>query len=126
MVKAGLHKRPAFLAYHWFWRTLDWFFPPTCAGCGQVGERWCAGCQDQVVRLPAPICPCCGEPQPRKLLCDRCTDRPPSYQALRSMSEYGGVIREGIHKLKYKGNIGMGEALAGPLIDFAAELGWDL
>lgn len=43
-------------SYSWmqnlFNTVLDLVFPPRCAGCGRVDERWCQRCEDDLTRLP--------------------------------------------------------------------------
>jgi competence protein ComFC len=124
MPVAGYPSRPAYLAYQMLWLLLDGLFPPMCAGCGARGRRWCETCQAAVRRLPASICPHCGEPQHFERVCRRCQETHPVYLALRSYAEFGGSIREAIHHLKYRRDIGLGEALSRPLIGYTHDLDW--
>lgn len=127
MPEAGLRElRPAYLAYQWVWSCLDWLFPPECGGCGTPGSRWCRACQDQVSRLPEIICPLCGEPQKTRALCSRCREDPPVYQALRSWAIFSGPVRQALHRLKYKRDISLGEALSQPLILFYNMQKWNV
>ena len=85
--------RPAYFLYTTLWKALDWVFPPTCPGCGQIGERWCQPCQQQVARIHGPVCNACGDPLPLRHtpvshasgadLCHDCKTQPPEYKALR-------------------------------------------
>jgi competence protein ComFC len=126
MPEAGYPVRPAYLAYQMIWLLLDGLFPPVCAGCGAKGRRWCDACQAGVCRLPKRICPQCGEPHSSAHICRRCQETQPGYLALRSYAEFGGSIREALHHLKYRRDIGLGEALCHPLIDYCRELGWQI
>ncbi len=139
-MKMAGQARPAYLLYHNLWSALDWLFPPTCGGCKRPGLRWCDGCQQQVIRITGPVCERCGEPLawhaslpeyesaagPRSTLCPKCQARPPEYQALRSFAEFGGPIREALHRLKYQRDIGIGEALSKHLIELYNQLKWGI
>lgn len=116
--------RPAYLVYHIFWQALDWIFPPSCAGCGRMGVRWCEDCQAQITRLVEPVCPACGEPA--QGLCLKCLANPPTYSALRSFGYFQGPLREAVHRLKYKSDIGLGEPLSNHLIELYNEFKWEI
>ncbi len=125
---------PAFLLYHVMWCALDWIFPPSCGGCSQPGYRWCAACQQQIVRVAEPICSRCGDPlkpyqvrgETTEPLCMDCQANPPSYQALRSYGIFAGPLRDALHRLKYQRDIGMGEALSKHIIELYNDLKWDI
>ncbi len=118
--------RPAYFLYHTFWQSLDWLFPPTCGGCGELATRWCPSCQEQVTRITGPVCSLCGDPLPADGLCRDCATTPPLYQALRSFGVFTGPLREAMHRLKYKRDIGIGEALSKHLIELYNDLKWDI
>ncbi|MBN2500036.1 MAG: ComF family protein [Anaerolineales bacterium] len=119
--------------YRWLWASLDWLFPPRCAGCDTPGNRWCPDCVRKTTRLPAGIgadeeiiCPSCGAPVKLPGFCVRCQETPPAYQAVRSWGEFGGPVRNAIHQLKYKRDIALGDALGQHLIDLLRVLGWEV
>lgn len=126
MAETGLGVRPAYLTYHWLWRSLDWLYPPACGGCGKPGSRWCRVCQQEVSLITAPLCRTCGQPVNSGDLCTACKTHPPGYDQLRSFSVFAGPIRNALHRLKYRGEISLGDALAEPLIDFWGELKWGI
>lgn len=103
---------------------LDWLYPPECGGCSQLGVRWCGECQKNVPTLGNRVCPICGNPQSNSQPCLHCTSSPPAYQALRSWGSFTGPLRKALHRLKYKQDIGLGEALAVPLITMTKQLNW--
>lgn len=123
-MEAGLVKRPAYLAYHWFWQSLDWLYPPACGGCGCKGQRWCLGCQKQVEILGSQVCPQCGSPQADRQLCPACRDKTDIRLIIRSWALFTGPVRQAVHRLKYRRDMGLGEALAQPLIKTLVSLGW--
>lgn len=124
MKKAGL-QRPAFFAYQALWQAIDWLYPPTCGGCGRPGERWCAACQQGCQRCER-VCPLCGDVQAGGTLCASCRAQTPAYQALRSWGVHQGPLMRAVHQLKYKGDIGIGEALSKHLIDLYNDLKWEV
>jgi ComF family protein len=121
--KPGIH-RPGYWIYRTLWAAIDWVYPPVCGGCLRFGERWCQSCQDQVERLEAEICPLCGRPEPGSVVCASCQNFPPPWQAVRSWGIYTGVLREAIHRLKYKHDIGIAEALSRHLIELFCTQSW--
>ncbi len=116
----------AYQAYKILWEALDWLFPPNCGGCNTLGARWCPDCAQKVQEIPALICPICGNPNSSNQPCSRCQSSRPLFAALRSYAVFGGPLREAIHKLKYKRDIGLGDALAVPMIQSLQKLNWSL
>ena len=116
----------AFRAYQIFWEALDWIYPPNCGGCGTSGARWCKECAQVTTEILPPICPICGNPNINDAPCGRCQISRPLYTSLRSYTAFSGVIREAIHKYKYKNEVGLGEALARLMITSIEKLNWPL
>ena len=110
--------------YQVFWAALDWLLPPVCGGCGKSGIRWCSDCQNRVQFVSGPICKVCGLPQAHFGLCDRCQQNYPSFKLMRSWSVFEDPVRGALHQLKYRRNVGLGEALASQMSTFVAQLGW--
>ena len=108
----------------WLWGSLDWLFPPVCGGCNRKGFRWCPDCQQQVIRVPDPVCQYCGLPLSRPGLCTNCHDSQPPYKAIRSWVVFEGPIRHAIHTLKYGRNVALGDALAPHMAGYARKLDW--
>lgn len=119
-------ERPAYFLYHLLWVSVDWLFPPACGGCGRLGFRWCEDCQQQVSKIAGPVCPRCGEPQADDSVCRSCAETPPAFEALRSYGLFEGKLREAMHRLKYKRDIAMGEALSKHLIEIYNHSKWDI
>lgn len=63
-------------------------------------------------------------PQKRPGLCPECSQSPPHFQALRSWLVFEGPIRKALHRLKYRRDLGLGDALAKAMADWAARLNW--
>jgi ComF family protein len=119
-IKPGLSYR----FYHTLWSGLDLLFPPACGGCGKLGARWCADCQQKLAAVPEPVCEVCGEPQVDANLCHNCHTTRPAFSALRSCVVFKEPIRPALHKLKYRREVGLGEALAWNAALFLDKLDW--
>ena len=57
-------------------------------------------------------------------LCDHCRANPPPFCALRAWAAFESPVRQALHKLKYRRDMGLGDALAVPLAMFADSLNW--
>jgi ComF family protein len=108
----------------WWWGCIDWLYPPQCGGCNRPGYRWCPDCQDRVQTVSGSLCEVCGIPITGGTLCPSCREDRPAFRALRSWSVFEEPVRSALHRLKYRRNMGLGEALARPLADFAIRQGW--
>jgi competence protein ComFC len=106
------------------WVGLDLIFPPLCGGCNRSGARWCAKCRSNLISLAEPICEICGLPIPGPGRCAACAQEQPSFRVLRSWSAFDGPIRNALHRLKYRRDLGLGDALAEHLVGFVQGLGW--
>lgn len=99
-------------------------FPPVCGGCGKAGSRWCDDCQRSVPRLSNPLCDVCGIPLDAAGLCADCQRARPRFNALRSWSAFDAPVRSALHRLKYRRDLGLGDALAAQLSEFVVDLNW--
>ncbi len=114
-------------AYRFFWRGLDLLFPPVCGGCGQPGARWCARCDAKAKRLAPPWCPSCGMPSPGGEICSRCREHPPALQAFRSWAFFDGPVRNALHRIKYRRDIALADALTLQMLKtYRAHLAWQV
>jgi competence protein ComFC len=117
---------PAYRVYRSLWCGLDWLYPPRCAGCGKAGARWCDDCQTSVKYLKGEICPICGNIGNGAGTCNQCKAFPLHFSQLRSWAVYEEPLRQALHRLKYKKDLALGEALSRPLIKLLPELGWQI
>lgn len=117
---------PLYTLYHLLWAAIDLVLPPACGGCGTLGARWCSACRQQVVSPPLPLCAICGTScdHASSGLCRPCISSRPAFHILRSWAAFDGPIRSVIHRLKYRRDIGLGEALTPELARFALDLAW--
>lgn len=117
-----------FKLYSTYWKILDWFFPPRCAGCNAWGHRFCPDCYQKVNQISESICCRCGDKlnYDFKTVCNRCNQFPPKISAIRSWAYYDGVLQKAIRNLKYKGDLGLGETLAGLLLEVINKQSWEI
>lgn len=124
---AGRSKRPLQVLYQALWRTADLVYPPYCGGCGKFGLRWCHDCQAQLEMIDQhQVCRFCGIPLGASGVCSHCRAEPPAYQALRSCAIYQGPLRQAIHALKYRDDLGLGETFSSLLLDLVQAEGWPI
>lgn len=89
---------------------LDVVFPRRCAGCAQGGWPFCPDCASSLAALGPPWCARCGLPSARPR--DACPGCPPAeLDGARAAFLYDGPARRAIHRLKFSGWRGVGEAL---------------
>jgi ComF family protein len=62
----------------------------------------------------------------RRSLCFECEKARPRYCLLRSWSIFEGPVRKALHRLKYRRDIGLGEALVPPLVEHLSGLRWSV
>jgi len=86
--------------------------------------RWCLECNQGAEIILPPVCQKCGQSLDPSQVGTRCQEILPSLHALRSWAYFGGSLREAIHRLKYKRDMALGEALSRPMIACLDSLGW--
>jgi len=75
-------------------------FPPKCAGCGKQGSYFCSKCL-LTIKEATQICPVCERPNLFGQTHNSCLTKT-SPDGLFSFFVYDGIIKDAIHKLKYK------------------------
>jgi ComF family protein len=126
MYLPGMVGKPIYFFYRLAWVGLDWLYPPSCGGCNSSGSRWCLNCQQETLPIPSSICYSCGEILKSAGVCDLCRECPPPYIASRSWALFNGPLRNALHRLKYQGDIALGEILARPLTQMLNLLSWEV
>lgn len=87
--------------------------------------RWCHECAGSVRHPPDPVCLFCGAPiEGQHEHCPDCAAERPKYRALRSWSLFEGPVRNALHRLKYRRDVALGEALVRQLSQYLADLHW--
>ena len=94
---------------------VNLFFPLYCIICGETlepGNRvfLCSGCLTKVKRIQKPVCEKCGRPD-CSYLCAECRKREQYYTIARAAGVYDGVLRDCIHKFKYRGELYLAKTL---------------
>lgn len=115
-----------YLLYQLNWIALDWLFPPSCGGCNLPGVRWCSACREKVKWIKPPFCDKCGQKIPAGVICEQCLKRLPECEQIRSCAEFGGPLRNALHRLKYRKDIGLGDALAQSMLDLMLIQNWSV
>ena len=118
-----MNGRITLLLYRSVWVGLDWLFPPVCGGCNIIGTRWCLDCQNNVQPVPEPVCDSCGLPA-KNNLCERCDSSRPAFKMLRSWSVFDDPVQSALHRLKYRRDMGLGEAISCQMVEFVRKLAW--
>jgi competence protein ComFC len=110
----GLAARPhwRYTARQWAWAAVDVIFPPHCAGCEKVGDRFCADCAQSLQQLLPPICEICGYPTLALGQCATCRITLSALTGLRSVGFFEGPLQKAVHHLKYKRDIILADTLA--------------
>jgi len=91
-----------------------------------VGSRWCAECQKHVQILNGTLCEICGLPQDTDEICDACRAEKPHFRVLRAWSVFEDPVRKALHKLKYRRDVALGDALAAHMLHYVKGLNWQL
>ena len=87
---------------------LDLLYPPVCGGCSlpmKGGRSLCPSCDEDLPRLQAPFCQCCGEAFEGQVdaaaTCPRCLEEEPAYDFARPALKRSKAALEFIHRFKY-------------------------
>jgi ComF family protein len=111
---------------HVFWKAIDWLYPPACAGCGKPGSRFCNPCADQVSVIKADFCLVCNNSfSSHHQYCPICSSQKQVGFICTSWGQYQDTLREAIHKLKYDGDVGLGDYFAEKLISILIDHNWE-
>ena len=105
--------------YKSFWKFIDFIFPPHCAGCDLLGDRFCTSCSDRVRIIDKNLCQKCGEPIINNSLHDSmiCDQQLRDLIMIRAYALYEPPISYAIQKLKYDRDMGIAEVLANFLVE---------
>jgi ComF family protein len=94
---------------------IELLLPRQCAGCRKVWLHndqgfWCEACLDDLPWIESPLCPRCGRPFPKSPeapdhFCGDCLQSVFIFDGARSATHHAGVVRRGIHQLKFGGRL---------------------
>lgn len=113
-------------AYRSIWSGLDLLFPPYCGGCGSPGSRWCTTCHGNVKILNGIVCEVCGLPQDAPGMCGACLIGRPRFRSLRAWAVFEDPVQSVLHKLKYRRDLSLGDAIAAAMMPFVHGLNWNM
>jgi ComF family protein len=97
-----------------------------CAGCDKTGSRWCEECNKKLKILNGIVCDVCGLPQEQVGTCKTCLADRPHFRRLRAWTIFEDPIRNALHKLKYRKDLSMGDAIAFHMLPFVKTLNWHI
>jgi len=83
-------------------------------------------CQKRVQILSGTLWEVCGLPQDFEGICDTCHAERPHFRALRAWAVFENPVRNALHKLKYRRDVALGDALTEHMVCFVKELNWPL
>lgn len=112
--------------YRLLWSSLDVIYPPVCGGCEKQGSRWCEDCQTKVNILRGVLCDVCGLPQEAVGICANCQVDRPHFRALRAWAVFESPVQNGLHRLKYRRDVSLGDIFAAQMLSFVHELNWPI
>ena len=119
------NRKPApFQLRRWLWVGLDFVFPPRCVSCRRWGARICPACAENITWLRDPLCARCGSPLGSGKAGSRHTCiHEAGLRAVRSATLFDGPIRDALHALKYRRDLGLAQAMAEVLLRVWGGLG---
>ncbi len=68
----------------------------------------------------------CGLPQDTEGVCGTCRADKPRFHALRAWAVFEDPVRKALHKLKYRRDVALGDALAAHMVPYVRQLNWDI
>lgn len=108
---------------------LNLIYPLSCQNCGRLikesrGYSLCDDCLRLIKLISPPFCYRCGKPFSgevdfeEKAICADCLTEKHSCYFIRSVAYYQGVLREGIHLLKYRKQVKLVQPLGNLLVSY--------
>jgi len=79
---------------------IDWLYPRKCVGCGRTGKYFCQGCWGEMRLRLDWICPECSRGSFGGEVHRGCRKKY-GLDGLVSLLSYQGLVRAGVHRLKY-------------------------
>lgn len=76
--------------------------------------------------MKGPLCEICGVPENNSRFCSVCEKEKPHFRVLRSWSVFMDPVQGALHRLKYRRDIGLGDALAAQMVEFVRGLDWPI
>jgi ComF family protein len=91
--------------------------PQACLLCGArvAGSMLCAGCAEDMPRLPRKVCPQCALPTHDGALCGHCLKHPPAFQHTVAVYAYAFPLDALVRHCKYGGDLAVTDWFADSL-----------
>ncbi len=100
-------KQTRFQLRRWLWVGLDFVLPPRCVSCGRWRARICPACEVRITWLRDPLCARSGTPLRGATIGGGHTRiHEADLRAVRSAALFDGPIRDALHALKYRRDLG--------------------
>lgn len=95
-------------------RLLDLLLPQSCLLCAADAKHapLCAGCRDDLPRLPQAHCPVCALPTPGGEVCGACLKRPPDFAASHAAWLYAYPLDRVVQALKFRAELALADWMA--------------
>jgi competence protein ComFC len=111
---------------HYFWKAVDFLFPPSCAGCGVFSYRFCPDCYQDII--PIQSNKCC--PKCKNILvndqCPYCLTNQFALESINFLGIYRTSLRNAILHLKFYQDLGLGDEFAPHLKYLLMDLKWPI
>jgi len=114
---------------------FDFLLPPACALCltplvPPDPNSFCSTCSAELPKLAAAHCPLCALPYPAEAgpghHCQNCLQHGTSlFNGVTPLGPFEGILREAIHRFKYRGDINLDRPLGHLLADKLRQAGQD-
>ena len=104
------------LALRW---ASDLLFPLECLSCRSEGRLLCEACIQELPKLERPFCPVCAAPG-HAMRCDWCQSQRVRIDGIRAPYRMEGVVREAVHRFKYRNLRAAAPELGGLLAAYLA------
>jgi ComF family protein len=72
------------------------------------------------------VCDVCGLPQEKPGVCGACLASRPRFRSLRAWATFEDPVQSALHKLKYRRDLSMGDAIATAMMPFVKSLNWQI
>jgi competence protein ComFC len=113
-----------FQIQHFFWKAMDFLFPPSCAGCDAFSYRFCPSCYQDIIPPQAKdCCPKCGNTLVEDQ-CQFCLTNHFVLDSIRSLGIYRTSLRRAILQLKFHRDLGLGDEFAPSLKQLLLTTHW--
>ncbi|MBM3138410.1 MAG: ComF family protein [Chloroflexi bacterium] len=98
-----------------FWKAVDYIFPPFCCHCGRLGYEICPDCFESIEMIDQSLfCEKCGKSKHKDKVCNT---EGIFFDRIHSWGYYTGPLKSIVQKLKYNRGLGLVRYLIPDLCD---------